>query len=134
MQALKPLDFAYLVAQDICAICDIDACATPIPENLGDALPLAVVYNVGGSRVDLTVDRAALSVDVYAATPADAMSWAAVCCAACAAFPDYSGGAVQWYQCDVNTLPYDNPDPRHPTIPRVTFVCDLYAHPALVEF
>lgn len=134
MQALKPLDFALIVAQDLRSVCGLYACATPIPEDLGAVLPLAVVYNVGGERVGLTVDRAAVSVDVYAQTPADAMNAAAVACAACAALPEYSGGACQWYQCDVSTLPYDNPDPRHPTIPRATFAADLYARPAIVEF
>ena len=134
MQALKPVDFAQVVAQDLHDVTGYDACATPIPEDLGASLPLIVVWNLGGQRVGLTVDRAALSVDVYASTPAAAFDCCSEVAAALAALEGHTGTAVQWYEIDLTRLPYDNPDPLRPTEPRATFAADVYAHPALIEF
>lgn len=133
MQALKPVDFAQVVAQDLRDETGIDAGASPVPEDLGAVLPRAVVYCLGGSREGV-LDRAVLSVDVYATTPAAAYDACATCCAAVGALSDHSGGSVQWYVSDVTALPYDNPDPRHPTIPRATFAADVVTRPRLIEF
>lgn len=126
MQGLKPLDFAAYVAGEIAAALDMGASATPIPEDLGDVLPYAVVYNVGGYRDRDTrvLDVGAISVDVYADTPALAMSVCGDVAALLDALPD-NAGAVQVYAAQVTTLPYDNPDPRHPTLPRATCAADV---------
>lgn len=126
MQALKPIDFAAVVAEMVTAALGYAASATPIPEDLGASLPYVVVYNVGGVRDarSRVLDTGALSVDVYAETPAQAMDACARVAALIDALPD-AGGAVQVYAAQVTTLPYDNPDPRHPTIPRATCAADV---------
>lgn len=127
MQALKPIDFAAFVAGRITDVLGIAASATPIPEDLGAVLPYAVVYNVGGYRDAETrvLDTGALSIDVYADKPAQAMDVCAQVAALVDALSDDDGGAVQVYTAQVTTLPYDNPDPRHPTIYRATCAADV---------
>ena len=126
MQALKPIDFAAFVAGRITAALGIAASATPIPEDLGAALPYAVVYNVGGYRDAQTrvLDTGALSIDVYGETPAQAMDACRTVAALVNALQD-ADGSPQVYRSPITTEPYDNPDPMHPTIPRATCAADI---------
>lgn len=110
--------------------------ATPKPADLGASLPYAVVSRTGGGRADLVVDNHFVDVDVYS----DPDDWAGATAEASrllALMADCinkqaSNGAVL-YAATVEALPYNNPDPDHPTLARSTFSMRVTARGAVVE-
>ena len=58
--------------------------------------------------------------DVYAADPADAMTIASQLCGWTR---ELAGDFC--YASEITTLPYGNPDPRHPNIARATFKAQI---------
>ena len=92
------------------------ASAHAVPATLGDALPHVHVVRTGGYESDLVIETNQVDFDVYAADQADAMEEAADLCGW---VRELAGDIC--YVAEVTTLPYANPDPRHPTIARATF-------------
>ena len=95
------------------------ASAHAIPASLGASLPHIHVVRTGGSNSDLVIDRHNVDFDVYAADEAAAMTTASNLCAWIWSLAGNTTG-VPCYSSEVITLPYNNPDPMHPTIPRAT--------------
>ena len=100
------------------------ASAHKIPETLGQRFPHVHVTRTGGYAYDMVLELHNVDFDVYAADSADAMTaaedltdWAR----------ELKGTKVgtTCYDAEVTTLPYNNPDPRHPTIARATFKAQL---------
>ena len=95
---------------------DYSASAHAVPASLGDNLPHIHVVRTGGYETDMVIEINQVDFDVYAEDQADAMADAADLC-----------GWVReligdfCYRAEITTLPYANPDPRHPTIARATF-------------
>lgn len=117
MQLAKPVDIEYAIAEAL------DIHATPIPANLGTSLPYAVVTRTGGGRADLVVDNHFVDVDVYSYDGdwAGATDEAATLIAhACELGGTTSVGALIC-AVTVETMPYNNPDPDHPSLARSTF-------------
>ena len=108
----------------------LHACAQPVPADLGDALPLAVVTRTGGSRLSMAMDSHQVEVDVYAATEAEAMAAAGIAAGIVAALWRDPGQLVSWREGAIDALPYQNPDPSRPDVPRVTFSASLVCRPA----
>lgn len=98
------------------------ASAHALPSTLGATLPHIHVTRTGGSTTDLVVEAHNVDFDVYAADQADAMIEATNLCAWARDLTDNA----QFYSSEVTTLPYNNPDPRHPTIGRATFKTLIY--------
>ena len=96
------------------------ASAHAIPATLGAALPHIHVTRTGGTTTDLVIEENQIDFDVYAGDAADAMASA---CDLCGWVRDLQGTAVgTWcYSAEIMTLPYSNPDPRHPNLARATF-------------
>lgn len=94
--------------------------APPVPESLGSNLPLVIPERIGGSRYSLVLDAHSVAFDVYAATWGEAQEAAGQVVAAISELPYRSGLAGAYYSSEITTLPYNNPDPRHPDIPRVS--------------
>ena len=100
------------------------ASAHAIPASLGSILPHIHVTRTGGSTNDLVIETNQVDFDVYAGTSAEAMSAAADLC-------DWvrglEGGTLMTpcYSSEIMTLPYSNPDPRHPNIGRATFKAQI---------
>lgn len=103
---------------------DWSASAHMVPETLGQTLPHVHIERTGGYTSDMVIETNQVDFDVYAADAADAMTYA---CALCAVIRDIAGEAIgtPCYESDVITLPYNNPDPRHPTISRATFKAQI---------
>ena len=91
------------------------ASAHAIPPDLGEALPHVHVVRTGGYEKDLVIEINRVDFDIYAEDAADAMETA---CALCGWIRDLAGDFC--YASEINTLPYGNPDPRHPNIARAT--------------
>ena len=91
------------------------ASAHQIPPDLGSSLPHIHVVRTGGFEKDMVIEVNNIDFDVYASDAADAMEQAALLCGW---IRDLEG--VFSYKASITTLPYSNPDPRHPNIARAT--------------
>ena len=100
------------------------ASAHALPASLGNTLPHVHVTRTGGMTSDLVVETNQVDFDVYAETPADAMAEAVDLCDWVRAL-DGSVLDTPCYSSEVMTLPYSNPDPRHPNIGRATFKAQI---------
>lgn len=100
------------------------ASAHELPATLGNTLPHVHVTRTGGYTSDMVIEGNNIDFDVYAADAADAMTYASALCAAVRELPGETIG-TPCYESEVMTLPYDNPDPRHPTIRRATFKAQI---------
>ena len=102
----------------------ISASAHAIPASLGNTLPHVHVVRTGGYTSDLVLETQNVDFDVYAANQADAMEEAENLCGW---VRDLEGTTVgtPCYGAEVITLPYGNPDPRHPTLGRATLKAEL---------
>ena len=98
----------------------ISASAHALPVSLGEALPHVHVVRTGGYTSDLVVESNSVDFDVYAADQADAMTAASNLCALVRSLAGMNIGSP-CYTSEITTLPYNNPDPRHPTLGRSTF-------------
>lgn len=102
--------------------------APPLPETFTESLPFALFTRVGGSMSDMVYALQSVSVDVYAATWASAQAAAQGCARAIIAMEGTTIGSgdcrTPIYAASCGA-PYNNPDPLHPTVPRVTFLADL---------
>lgn len=101
-----------------------NASAHAVPASLGSALPHIHVARTGGYTSDLVIETNNIDFDVYAADSADAMTAATNLCAWVRAL---AGKTLDGpcYNAEITTLPYSNPDPRHPTISRATFKAQI---------
>ena len=107
----------------------VHASAHALPLSLGEYLPHVHVVRTGGHTADRVVETNNVDFDVYAADSADAMT-AAV--ALCGEVRDLEGEdiGVPVYSSEISTLPYKNPDPRHPTLGRATFKAQIITRTA----
>ena len=98
----------------------IHASAHDLPASLGSVLPHVHVSRTGGTTSDRVVETNTVAFDVYAADSADAMTAASTLCGD---IRDLEGTDIgsPVYSVEIVTLPYNNPDPRHPTLGRATF-------------
>ena len=100
------------------------ASAHSIPATLGKDYPHIHVTRTGGFTKDMVMEFNSVDFDVYAATQADAMEAASDLCGW---VRDLEGETVgtQCYAAEVITIPYRNPDPRHPNIGRATLKAQI---------
>ncbi len=115
MQICVPIDAEDALSRDLGTHCP------PIQDDLGSELPYSVATRLPGTRTSLVVDNHPMSVDVYAATDAEAMDAADELLARACALPMTPGTSTHWLAASVDALPYSNPDPRRPDLARATF-------------
>ena len=104
--------------------------APPLPE--GFSLPFALFTRTGGDTSDRVYTTHNVSVDVYGSTWAAAQQAAAEMAGLIA---DLDGRNVGYTSNGTRIeapvyvsacqAPYNNPDPKHPNVPRVTFMANL---------
>lgn len=105
------------------------ASAHAIPASLGSTLPHIHVTRTGGYETDLVLEGHYVDFDVYAADLADAMEEAGNLCGWVRELVDTQPHAP-CYATRILTLPYNNPDPRHQDLGRVTFKAELMTRTA----
>ena len=95
------------------------ASAHSVPATLGSVFPHIHVTRTGGYTASMVMEFNSIDFDVYAATQADAMEEASDLCGW---IRNLAGETVETpcYSSEITTLPYRNPDPRHPNIGRAT--------------
>lgn len=106
--------------QALLAEASYSASAHEIPTSLGSTLPHVHVERTGGYEQDMVIEANYIDFDVYAADTADAMEQASELCGW---IRDLAGDFC--YTSTISTLPYTNPDPRHPNIARVTIKAQI---------
>lgn len=106
----------------------VTASAPPLSADYADRLPFVLITRTGGSQRSRVLSTHSIDVDVYAATWAEAQSAANRIAGyvAQAELEDLTwrdGALTLWCPCYTSkaNMPYNNPDPRHPNVPRVTF-------------
>ena len=97
-----------------------NASAHAIPADLGEHLPHVHIVRTGGYEKDMVIEINRVDFDVYAADTADAMTIASQLCG----WTRKLAGDF-CYASEITTLPYGNPDPRHPNIARATFKAQI---------
>lgn len=100
------------------------ASAHVLPATLGAALPHVHVERTGGFTEQLVIESNQVDFDVYADDMADAMDEAHALCGWVRSLSGQDVG-TPCYGSEVTTLPYANPDPRHPTLARATFKANI---------
>lgn len=96
------------------------ASAHTVPDTLGSDLPHVHVVRTGGYEYDMVLESNNIDFDVYAEDAPEAMMVAGELCGWVRNLAgDYC------YTSNITTLPYHNPDPRHPDIARTTFKAQL---------
>ena len=108
-----------------------NASAPPLPESYTSSLPWALFTRTGGDIASRVYCTHNVSVDVYDSTWAAAQASASGALAVINALegsiigygnPPEAEAAVYAVSCQA---PYNNPDPKHPNVPRVTFLATL---------
>lgn len=113
---MKPLDIENVMREHVGSQVEYPCSAPPIPQDLEP--PSVVFTRTGGSTSDLVVDSSSVMIHCYGSTWADAMDEANEVAGAVKALP-YLDNPVT--ASALNTLPYNNYDPQHPDVPRVSF-------------
>ena len=100
------------------------ASAHAVPASLGSTLPHVHVVRTGGFTSSLVIETNMVDFDVYAADQADAMTAAGNLCSW---VRDLAGQTVGEfiYASEISTIPYNNPDPEHPSLARATFKAQI---------
>lgn len=120
MQIVEPIDVEDALRVEIAAaIDDIVACAPPAPDDLAPGT--VCVTRLGGGPQSAVSHEHDVSVDVWAETPAAAMALADRVQGVVASLPLREGASGATWTTSDPMLPYPNPDPHRPTIPRATF-------------
>lgn len=100
------------------------ASAHAIPTTLGTVLPHVHVTRTGGYETDLVLEGHYVDFDVYASDLATAMEEAGDLCGWVRELVGTQANAP-CYVSRILTLPYNNPDPRHFDLGRVTFKAEI---------
>lgn len=127
MQLEKPADIEGALAEYLTAK-GLAASAPPLAPDYPGKMPCHLVTRTGGSVRTRVIVENSCEVDTYAQTWEEAQASASEALAWIAHAPAetiiYDGHGLPVYTVTTG-LPYNNPDPRHPTTPRVTFPCTV---------
>lgn len=100
------------------------ASAHVIPAALETMLPHVHVMRTSGTTSDRVREENNVDFDIYSDTISDAMEDASHLCGWVRALEGATVG-TPCYESEIVTLPYENPDPRHPNIGRATFKAQI---------
>lgn len=133
MQIVKPLDMEDVLPRDLMAWMDgIAACGPPAPDDLRPGT--VCVTRLGGGPQSAVSHEHDLSIDCWAATPADAMALADDVQAVVASIPLRTPASGAVYTTSDPMVPYPNPDPHRPTLARATFRATVGARGVAIDF
>ena len=120
MQIVEPIDIEDALRVDLAEIMpDVSFHATPAP---GDLKPDSVAFMmVGGGAASPVSHEYDISVDAWAETPGKAMALALHVQGVISSLPARSFASGRDYKTAAANLPYNNPDPNRPLIPRCSF-------------
>lgn len=128
MPNLAPIDIEDALRLDIMTAAGqggFSISAPPVPINLGALLPYAVVERIGGTRDELVIDSHMVGVDVWANDWAEAQQTANAIVGYMCSLPYDDSAQHDYLSVNINALPYNNPDPDHADVPRVSFTAQV---------
>lgn len=132
MQLNVPVDIADVLQEALNAY-GHDACARPVPGNLGAVLPLTLVEPMGGTRSDVVLDRFGVRLYTWGGTEEAAIAESrAVMATLCAHAGDVLDGTTL-YEVIPAALPYPAHDTEHPDIPRACFTAYVRVRAQTIE-
>lgn len=122
---IQPIDVEDLLSQELTRMASaqgMTVTCSPPPLEESFPTPHILVTRTGGQQLSLVVDQHQCSVDVRADTWATSTRLADWACGSIRVLPLDPNHLLQWRAASVATFPYANPDPKHPSTPRVTFL------------
>lgn len=126
MQSVIPIDAEYALSIDIAEYWNHPVYPTPLPDNYQDSLPCALVTLVGGGDTSMVTYQHSVSIDVYAATFAEAIEEAGKVAGIVTDLPyRVPKSKRQWLTAGTDSLPYANPDPSNFKVPRASFTANV---------
>lgn len=121
MQIVSPIDVEDALRVELGAALEgVAACAWPAPDDIGPGTLCVTSLGGGATEGSPVAHDYDVSVDAWAATPAEAMALAAAAVGVVSTIRHRRASGVGWRE-GACLLPYPNPDPRRPTLPRATF-------------
>ena len=137
MQTIIPVDIEDALRIDLKRAADLGGfsfgiSAPPIPADLGNTLPYVVVERIGGMRESLVVDTHDIGIDVWADEWGEATLAANKVLGLLCGLPYSDDPQVEYLGVEINALPYNNPDPNHQDIPRVSFTAHVKARAEII--
>lgn len=133
MQIVKPIDIGYCMAVDIGELTDAECVPSPAPDDIAENL--VCFMPVGGSEQTLVSHEYSVRVDCYALKYGDAIELANDVAGLVASLPFRSPSSGRHYPtASINAIPYENPDPLRPQIPRVSFRAEVGVRGVAVRF
>ncbi|KAA8832613.1 hypothetical protein [Bifidobacterium tissieri] len=138
VQLIRTIDIPDRLRLDVLATArergyQLAASCTPLPEAFTDNLPFAWFRMLGGTRSDVVLDSATISVGVYGVSWANAVDTASLVHAIVMRLPFDPDRLTDWKQTTALSLPYEDPDPDHPTVPRVSFTCTVSVKSEIIQ-
>lgn len=121
MQLVKPIDIEDALRTDMAEVVSQWTCfAPPAPDDL--AVGSLMVTSLGGAPATAVSFDHDVSIDCWAPTMAAAMQMANDAAGIVASLPlrEFASGNC-YLTAEINALPYINPDPNRPLLPRATF-------------
>lgn len=121
MQVVRPIDIEDALRIDLAAIIGdtVTCCAPPAPDDL-EAMTVCVTA-LGGGQQSAVSHEYDLSVDCWASTWAEAVALADEVQGIVSSLPFRTTSTGRHYVTADAMVPYNNPDPRRPLLPRCTF-------------
>ena len=125
MQLMTMIDVADRLRLDLSGVeadgLPVHVVCTPLPSSFQDRLPCCWIRMLGGSRGSVVIDTATLTLHAYASTWLQACNAASLLHARCMQLPFDPDSQTDWKAVDTVSLPYEDPDPDHPSVPRYSF-------------
>ena len=119
MNLTKPVDIEEALRLDVGPhLAGVTVCGSPAPDDLA---PLTVCFESigGGAQSDVSYEHGLVAY-AWSATPAEALSLALDVCGLLGSLPFRAApSGVIYTTCEAD-VPYPDPDPDRPTIPRAT--------------
>lgn len=122
MQIVSPIDIEDALRIDLSEIVpDVTFYTTPVPDDLDADKDSVAFTQLGGGAASPVSNEHDVSVDVWAETPGRAFALANKIQGIVVSLPVRQFKSGRDYKSAAAILPYNNPDPARPLIPRYTF-------------
>ena len=131
MQVVMPVDIEYALASDLTSLLPNNRIFAPPPRDdlkSGDIL----ITRLGGAPVTPVTHVHDISIDVWGKTEARACALANKVCGIVSSLP-FRTLSIDYKSATAN-MPYANPDPKRPNLPRYTFTASVTVRGENINF
>ena len=133
MQLNVPVDVADVMQAALNAQ-GVNACAEPLPRDLGSNLPLTLAQPMGsGGRTDVVVDQFAMRFYTWDEDEPSALESSRAALAHLLLTEGEQVDGTQVYRVQLTSMPYPAPDPEHQDLARACFTAYVWARATTIE-